>query len=123
VISMQMLQDQKDLPKWTLKDWKDLPRWVSGLEGSAEVDMSGKCKLGGVINRFAHLGLVDSGVQIPKVGDIVIEHHPHTGKGRRFFSPEEFKASLREDLGPMEPPDNEPWHPFHVRGLQVHGTS
>ena len=83
--------------------------------GSAEVDVSGKCELGSVINVFAHLGPVGSGVQIPNIGDIVIEYHPHSGKERRFFSPEKFKASLRDDLGHTGPPDDEPWHPFCVR--------
>lgn len=64
---------------------------------------------------FAHLGPAGSGVQTPNVGDIVIEYHPHSGKERRFFGPEEYKASLRDDSGPTGPPDDEPWRPFRTR--------
>jgi hypothetical protein len=56
-----------------------------------------------------------SGVQMPKPSDIVIEHHPHSKKGTTVLSPEEFKAFLRDDAGPTEQPDDEPWRPFRSR--------
>lgn len=51
----------------------------------------------------------------PRVGDLKIEYHPHSKKGTRVLSSEEFKASLTDDSDPMEPPDEEPWLPFRSR--------
>ena len=60
-------------------------------------------------------GLIGSSMQIPNAGDIVIEYHPHSKRGTRIISSEEFKASLGDNLEPSGPPDSEPWHPFHSR--------
>ena len=53
--------------------------------------------------------------QTLNAGDIVIEYHPHSKRDTRILSPEEFKASLSDDLEPTKPPDDEPWRPFHSR--------
>jgi len=54
-------------------------------------------------------------VRVPAAGDIVVEYHPHSKKGTRIFSSEEFKASLNDDSESAEPPDDEPWRPFRSR--------
>jgi hypothetical protein len=50
-----------------------------------------------------------------KAGDIIIEYHPHSKKPTRVLSAEEYKASLEDDSGPLEPPYDDPWRPFHSR--------
>lgn len=48
-------------------------------------------------------------------GEIVIEYHPHSGKGNCVLTPEEFKKSLINDSESALPPYNEPWLPFASR--------
>ena len=60
-------------------------------------------------------GLIGLDAQMPNTGDIRIEYHPHSGKDTRFLSSEEFKTTMNSDPEPTEPPDDEPWRPFHSR--------
>lgn len=60
-------------------------------------------------------GLTESSLRIPKAGEIVIEYHPHSKRGTRVVSAEEFKQSLKNNSEPTGPPDNEPWRPFRSR--------
>jgi len=60
-------------------------------------------------------GLIGPSARIPKAGNIVIEYHPHSKKGTRVLSVEEFRASLSDESEPTAPPDNEPWRPFQSR--------
>lgn len=64
---------------------------------------------------FLTSGLIGSSPQVPKAGDIVIEYHPHSKRERQILSSEEFKTSLTGNSEPTEPPDDEPWRPFHSR--------
>jgi len=86
------------------------------VEGSGESVEAGKCEPGDAADGSLTPGLVGSGLRVPNVGDILIEYHPHSGKGSRILSPEEFKATLSDRLAePTEPPDDEPWRPFRSR--------
>ena len=93
----------------------DLYAEVEGSGGSAGVDVSGEYELVDATDRSTHLVPAESSVPIPKAGDIVIDHHPHSKKGRIILGPEEYKASLRDDSEPTEPLDGELWRPFRSR--------
>ena len=60
-------------------------------------------------------GLIGSSTHTPKAGNIVIKYHPHSKKPTHILSSEEFKASLSDDLEPMELQDDIPWLPFNSR--------
>ncbi|KAF9642744.1 hypothetical protein BDM02DRAFT_3132889 [Thelephora ganbajun] len=60
-------------------------------------------------------GLIGLSTQIPKVGDIKVEYHPHSGKGTHFLNPKEFKVSFSDNSEPTEPPDDQLWCPFQSR--------
>jgi len=76
---------------------------------------SGECKSEAYLIVSLTLGLVGSGTQALKAGDVVIEYHPHSKRGTRIVSMEEFKASFIDNSDPTSPPDDEPWRPFRSR--------
>ena len=88
---------------------------TEGLGESVEEGESGKHEVEGTIDRFTHPRAIGSSARVPKDGDIVIEYHPHSKKGTRIVSVEEFKASLSDDSEPTAPPDDKPWRPFQSR--------
>jgi len=76
---------------------------------------SGKHKLEVHLTDSLTSVLVGSGTAIPKAGDIIIEYHPHSKRATCTLSSKEFKASLSDNSGPMEPPDNQLWLLFCSR--------
>lgn len=90
---------------------------AEGSGGSIDgVGRSGKCKSESAQRIRSPRGcLTTPGTQIPKAGDIVIEYHPHSKRGTRIISAEEYKASLSYISEPTEPVDDKPWHPFKSR--------
>jgi len=63
---------------------------------------------------YRYRELTGSGEQTPNDGDIKIEYHPHSGKGTRILSPDEYRESLDNGSEPT-PPSDEPWLPFCSR--------
>lgn len=91
---------------------------VQGSGESGEASGSGKCGIDCTADRFAHPRdvLIESDTQTLRDGDIVIEYHPHSKKGARILSPEEFKESLNHRPDPIVAPmDDQPWQPFPTR--------
>ena len=50
----------------------------------------------------------------PQPGDIQITYHPHSKQGVKVMTPEEFKQGIKQ-ANSMEPPDEQPWLPFHSK--------
>ena len=90
-----------------------------GSGESSEVSLSGESGIDCTANQFAHLRdvLKGSGAWTLRDGDIVIEYHPHSEKGTRILSPQEFKDSLNHHSDPIVAlADDQPWQLFSTRG-------
>jgi hypothetical protein len=83
--------------------------------GLVEADGDGGYEPDGINLDPLTSGLTGSHIRTPNAGDIVIKHHPNSKKGTCILTPEEFKASLKDNSEPLPPPDDEPWRPFRTK--------
>lgn len=88
---------------------------VEEFVGPVEADGDGEYEPDGIYSDSLTSGLTGLRIRTPNAGDIVIQYHPNSKKGTHILTPEEFKASLKDDSEPIPPPDDEPWRPFRSR--------